>query len=1297
MKNSFKIFTVIVGLLVILIILRLNSISYPKDIEDNTDVVYLEAFYGYGGLFDIEYRKNRFFLSPQIGSIHVNGNSTTRTTPIEDNDLVTVEDRKFLFSVLPRTTSYREVYRRPLVEVFLNERDSKFVGGWLFTNRQQLLAADREHNRKTLKKMLVEISAEELNKIGLDKQTYDGRLLALRKFEKRVNEGENSSEIADVHDPNRVIEVKSFHMPIIRIRNWKEEKKKPHTLVIIRDGDILKIPYRNSKKRGDALFIKFRIADFRGMPYLSVSYKEEKPAAKARKPGQEIAFLRSMDTGMVYGINKNKKNAFIGSDGLFSFTLAPARLVTKLYVPDRIPEGGIVDLKELLDRNMYYREKNRYYPVTKEFLQKLKKDLRKKNQTGIRRYFEKNRIAWRDVGDYSQLRRFAGAAKSLIRKMENKGIYQVFTREIEKLNHTHHIFGIGLGLGEDRQAIEKVTYKVAGQSWLNALPIWENTPIISGIDTYFWGSMIKDSDEPIQFRIRFKDPPSSIRLIAAADYGYSFDSKKYTSKNFFDGVQTVAFPKGKNELFVNVWNVKRFNKKITTTNFQAEVVLGNPDGTSTVFRSGDQWEASINGVHWTAARVNPPYSLPDPNAGELQSIWYYETWNPVYSGIKFRYFRRQFELEEIPQSVRWRVYASGDYMLRVNRKPVQTREDFKDALKKGKNTIIVMVSRRGFRKRFAASPMFNVQDNRVLLIQKQVHRTSFKEAASLQKALISDKTDTPLAWSSTINGKPQRFYTPPAQTELLSFFGSPAHGIWGLEQVFSRLYRENIIASIQLSINHQWQTIVLAAMKKMLHDNREKELKDPRYKKLTEDLKTTEAQLQQKRALLSRTHPSKRYPIMQAVIQLQDEVDKIRKQINKIKNPFYEAAVILMSPKGEILTAASYPYDEETMKELNPHISQPYRPVENPYLNRSWKWKYNPGSTIKVLDAAVFLYSKDLKDERGNYRFPYLRRLLISASSFKDFPRYDLKGSTMLNGKEIDFHLRNFQQYTMPKGFCSLKKAFAHSHNTYFSFLALHNHRVLTHDSMVYDSSDRKAYKKYFISKGNIPITRTYWEYPALEFAEKLLMNQGIDLLHNLKETAFAPGMVRMPTDSFMAAVSRFPVNNYKSADAAHYSIGQGDLQVTAMQNAIMVSTVLNRGILFHPSLIKSVTLKKGNQEGKTLTFNPDKSKSQVFSAAIAQQVKEAMREVVNSGTADELFKELRKGCRVYAKTGTAETEFYQDHSLFAGFVTFKDGTPLVFSVIVPRSGTGTKIAGKLTEDILKAIIDHENKEGGKF
>jgi cell division protein FtsI/penicillin-binding protein 2 len=438
---------------------------------------------------------------------------------------------------------------------------------------------------------------------------------------------------------------------------------------------------------------------------------------------------------------------------------------------------------------------------------------------------------------------------------------------------------------------------------------------------------------------------------------------------------------------------------------------------------------------------------------------------------------------------------------------------------------------------------------------------------------------------------------------------------------------------------------------------------------------------------------------MQAIIQLQDQVESIKSQISKIKNHYYEAAVVLMTPKGEIRTAASYPYNEETMKALNPGISKPYRPRENPYFNKNWQWNYNPGSTAKVLDCVAFLDSKDKRDENGRYLFPYLRTLLTSKRSFKDFPRLDLRGSSMLNGKEIVFRLRNFQGHVIPEGFCSLKEALSHSYNTYFSYLALHNNRMLTHDSRVYDQTIKERYKRYFISKANIPITRTYQEYPTLEFAERLLMNRKIDLLYNLKDSPFESKLVRMPNDAFMAVESIFPVNAYTPANIAHYSIGQGNFQLTALQNAVIVSTILNRGILYYPSIIQSIKLRGDDQSkpGKSIVFDPGKDKIKIFDASIADQIKAAMKDAIENGTAKGLFREIKKGRDFYAKTGTAETELYKDNSLFVGFVRFQDGTPLIFSVIVPRSGMGAKIAGKLTEDILKEIIDYENEKGRKL
>ena len=1280
MKNSFKIFSVIVGLLVVLIILRLNSISYPRDIEGNTEVIYLEEFHDYSSLFDIECKGDCFLLKPWTFDIKVRGILAVRTVEIEDSDLITVENRKFLFQIFPHKAAYREVFRRPLVEVFPGTSAVRYIGGWTRADRVEIFS--ETENQELLKKLEVEIEADLLKRTFIDEKTFDGKLLEL-KMDKEQSD---------------TLRVKSAHLQIFKIQDWQEQKIKKDTLFAIGDGDILKIPYRNSKA-GDGLFIKFNLVRSRGVDYLVISYKEKPaPQVAIKEPGQKIAFLKSLDTGITYHISNKKKNAFIGSNGLYSFNLNPGQLLDKLYIPDKIPEGGMVDIKELLDRQMYYRKGDGFYPVTREFLNQLKAVFKKKeNNKEIHEYFQENKITWREFESYSEYRRFMKSALSITRKAENKGIFKTFAREIRRLNIGHQVLGVGLGVNSEM--IRDITYKIPGHSWLKAGRVEDHTPIISGISTFYWGDLIENSDAAVEFKIKFQQPVSHLRVIAAADYGYSSDGKQYTTKNFFDGVQTAAVPKGEKEIFIKVWNLKTFNKIIGSTNFQVELVLKNPGGEDIYLNADNTWEASINGVHWSPVRVEPPFARPDAAAGQLDSIWYDEDWNPVYRGIKFRYFRKKFALKEIPQSVTWKIYASGNYLLRVNRKIIQTDSDFIKALKKGRNVITVMVTRQGYMKRFAFSRMFKIEDNRILLKHRQVQRASFKRAGPGQKAMVSDINNGVMAYDCEINGKSRRFYTPRALAELLVFLGSPDDGTWGLEQIFSKIYQENRPDSIRLTINQEWQSVVLAVMEKTLRANKEKESNNPEYKKLLQELAAFQAQLQKKREELLASRAGSQQQIMQAIIQLQDDVESTKSQINKIKNPFYEAAVILMTPEGEIRTAASYPYNEGTMKELNPGILKPFRPGESPYINRNWEWKYNPGSTAKLLDSIAFLESKDKKDEKGRYLFPYLRSLLTSGQGFKNFPRLDLKGSTMLNGKEIVFHLRNFQGHIIPEGFCSLEQALSHSYNTYFSYLGLHGSRMLTHDSRVYDQTIKEIYKRYFISKANIPISFTYHEYPTLEFAEKLLLNRKLDLLNNLKDTLFESKLVRMPNDAFMAVESIFPVNAYTAANIAHYSIGQGDFQLTALQNAIIVSTIFNRGILCYPFIIKSIgpALNDANQPVSPIIFAPGRDRTRVFAASTADQIKAAMKDVIENGTASGLFLEIKKDRELYAKTGTAETELYKDNSLFVGLVRFQDGTPLIFSVIVPRSGIGASVAGKLTEDILKAIIEHENKKGRKF
>jgi len=237
-----------------------------------------------------------------------------------------------------------------------------------------------------------------------------------------------------------------------------------------------------------------------------------------------------------------------------------------------------------------------------------------------------------------------------------------------------------------------------------------------------------------------------------------------------------------------------------------------------------------------------------------------------------------------------------------------------------------------------------------------------------------------------------------------------------------------------------------------------------------------------------------------------------------------------------------------------------------------------------------------------------------------------------------------------------------------------------------------------FIQKSTVPIGAMYNEYPTLEYAERLLMNRPLNLLGNLVDTPVHSQLQRMPDNVFSVTPSVFPINAYIMANVAHYSIGQGDFQLTALQNALTSSTVLNNGEMYFPSIVRSVEFKGDRQEkGEIISPDPVKGKIRVYSASVAEEIKEAMRQVVLRRTAGGVFGELKTDREFFAKTGTAETGVYKDNSIFTGFVKFRDGSHTVFSVIVPRAGLGARIAGKLTASIIGKIIEYENKKGKKL
>ena len=141
--------------------------------------------------------------------------------------------------------------------------------------------------------------------------------------------------------------------------------------------------------------------------------------------------------------------------------------------------------------------------------------------------------------------------------------------------------------------------------------------------------------------------------------------------------------------------------------------------------------------------------------------------------------------------------------------------------------------------------------------------------------------------------------------------------------------------------------------------------------------------------------------------------------------------------------------------------------------------------------------------------------------------------------------------------------------------------------------------------------------------------------------------------------------------------------QTTVMQNAVVAAAIANNGVVMSPYLVDHVL----SPEGVTITTTKPRSLGQAVTAEIAQQVKEAMLDVVQNGTGvvAQVY-----GARVAGKTGTAEVAGGQINSTFIGFAPY-DNPTLAISICVEGSdddnvsGLAARLAGQVLSKSLNA------------
>lgn len=146
--------------------------------------------------------------------------------------------------------------------------------------------------------------------------------------------------------------------------------------------------------------------------------------------------------------------------------------------------------------------------------------------------------------------------------------------------------------------------------------------------------------------------------------------------------------------------------------------------------------------------------------------------------------------------------------------------------------------------------------------------------------------------------------------------------------------------------------------------------------------------------------------------------------------------------------------------------------------------------------------------------------------------------------------------------------------------------------------------------------------------------------------------------------------------------VGQGHTpgpQATVMQNALMAATIANNGIAMNPYVVSQILA----PDGTVLKTTRGHSLGQAVGSGTAEQVKQAMLDVVQNGTGSAA---AIAGMKVAGKTGTAETNNANANSTFVGFAPY-DTPTVAIAVVIEQNAKGEESAAAVGGQVLRAAL----------
>jgi penicillin-binding protein 2 len=331
-------------------------------------------------------------------------------------------------------------------------------------------------------------------------------------------------------------------------------------------------------------------------------------------------------------------------------------------------------------------------------------------------------------------------------------------------------------------------------------------------------------------------------------------------------------------------------------------------------------------------------------------------------------------------------------------------------------------------------------------------------------------------------------------------------------------------------------------------------------------------------------------------------------------------SIVAIEPKsGEILALISCPtYDPNLLvgRVRGENFSVLSNDTLKPLLNRAIMAQYPPGSTFKLVSAVIGL----------------------SEGVLHTYTKYHCKGT---NAKPIVCS----HDHESP---LDLYHAIEQSCNPYFW----------------------KVFRSIFEQEKfkNIQDAYTNWRNNVVRFGigDRLLFDLNGQRGGNLPEHTYF--------DKY------YTKKGWKAITIRSLSVGQGEIELTPLQMANVVSIFANRGYYYSPHIVKSI----GSDKKKNTEFL--KRQETGYPANLFEKVIDGM-ELVYEGEHGSARYYKSNTIKMCGKTGTAENPHGKSHSVFVAFAPVDD-PQIAIAVIVENSGYGSLWAAPIASLMMKKYLN---------